>query len=156
MKKPTLKSVAQKGFSLVELLVVIAVIAVIAAIAIPNIAGITQSANISKAQRNAQNIVSTFSALRAAGYNATHTKDSAITVVSTATPVQGDPATNGMNAQYSIGGLNLSPADRTEAATYIEVSGDGATLQLIYASGGGAGGNGSGGNGSGGNGSGPI
>jgi len=131
MKKPThIKS----AFSLVELLVVIAVIAIIAAIAIPNIAGITGSANVAKAQRNAQNIVSTFSALRAAGYNVAQAdKAAAIAIVTAATPVTGTGAAgNGMSTDYSIGGLNMPAAEVTLASAYIAEAGTGADLQLIY------------------------
>ncbi len=59
----------QRGFSLVELLVVIAVIGIIAAIAIPNIANITGNATYAKNQRNAQSICSVANAAVAAGYN---------------------------------------------------------------------------------------
>jgi len=68
MKKPTNILSVQRGFSLVELLVVIAVIAIIAAIAIPNIANITGAAGSAKDQRNAQNIASVSAAARAAGW----------------------------------------------------------------------------------------
>ena len=66
---------------MVELLVVIAVIAIIAAIAIPNIAGITGAANTAKAQRNAQNLASTFNAAVAAGYTNAANEDAAITAI---------------------------------------------------------------------------
>lgn len=62
-----LKINMKKGFSLVELLVVIAVIGVIAAIAIPAMSGIFGKADSAKTRRNAQNIVSVFNAARAAG-----------------------------------------------------------------------------------------
>ena len=62
-----LKINMKKGFSLVELLVVIAVIGVIAAIAIPAMSGIFGQADSAKIRRNAQNIVSVFNAARAAG-----------------------------------------------------------------------------------------
>jgi prepilin-type N-terminal cleavage/methylation domain-containing protein len=62
-----LKTNMKKGFSLVELLVVIAVIGVIAAIAIPAMSGIFGKADSAKEKRNAQNLVSTFNAARAAG-----------------------------------------------------------------------------------------
>jgi type IV pilus assembly protein PilA len=67
MKNTTLKNKIAKGFSLVEMLVVIAVIGVIAAIAIPNIGSINASATTAKNQRNAQSIVSVFQAGAAAG-----------------------------------------------------------------------------------------
>jgi prepilin-type N-terminal cleavage/methylation domain-containing protein len=78
MKSTSFKLSGQKGFSLVELLVVIAVIAIIAAIAIPNIANITSSATVAKNQRNAQNIASVASAAIAAGYEPTWTDEEAI------------------------------------------------------------------------------
>jgi prepilin-type N-terminal cleavage/methylation domain-containing protein len=56
----SIKSKINSAFSLVELLVVIAVIAVIAAIAIPNIAGITQSADAATKLRNAQEVASAY------------------------------------------------------------------------------------------------
>ncbi len=62
-----LKVSNKKGFSLVELLVVIAVIGVIAAIAIPAMTNIFGNSRTAKSKRNAQNIASVYSAARAAG-----------------------------------------------------------------------------------------
>ena len=62
-----LKINKKKGFSLVELLVVIAVIGVIAAIAIPAMSGIFGSSQAAKAKRNAQNIASVYASAVAAG-----------------------------------------------------------------------------------------
>lgn len=62
-----LKKNIKKGFSLVELLVVIAVIGVIAAIAIPAMSNIFENSRTAKARRNAQNLASTYAAARAAG-----------------------------------------------------------------------------------------
>ncbi|MEZ0387143.1 MAG: type II secretion system protein [Verrucomicrobium sp.] len=67
MKNTTLKNSIAKGFSLIEMLVVIAVIGVIAAIAIPSISGIGDAADKGKNQRNAQNIISVYQAGVAAG-----------------------------------------------------------------------------------------
>lgn len=88
MKKPTQLTI-KSAFSLVELLVVIAVIAIIAAIAIPNIAGITGAANTAKAQRNAQNLASTYNAAIAAGMptNAASSVPTAVTLITSGTNV---------------------------------------------------------------------
>lgn len=66
MKNLTITT-AKKGFSLVELLVVIAVIGVIAAIAIPAMSGVFENSTIAKNKRNAQTIASLYANLRAAG-----------------------------------------------------------------------------------------
>ncbi|HRQ91044.1 MAG TPA: prepilin-type N-terminal cleavage/methylation domain-containing protein, partial [Bacteroidia bacterium] len=68
MKLHPIKS-AKKGFSLVEMLVVIAVIGIIAAIAVPNIGKINDSAKDATYRRNAQTIASVFSSAQAAGYD---------------------------------------------------------------------------------------
>ena len=67
MKHLNLKKNLSKGFSLVEMLVVIAVIGVIAAIAIPSIGSINSSAQTATAQRNAQSIMSVYQSGLAAG-----------------------------------------------------------------------------------------
>ena len=73
-----LKTNFKKGFSLVELLVVIAVIGVIAAIAIPAMSGIFENSRLAKARRNAQNIASTYAAARAAGASFSGTTAAAV------------------------------------------------------------------------------
>ncbi|MEZ5330188.1 MAG: type II secretion system protein [Verrucomicrobiales bacterium] len=56
-----------RGFSLVELLVVIAVIGLIAGIAIPSVSKVTDKAKTATAQKNAQMICSLHSSARSAG-----------------------------------------------------------------------------------------
>jgi prepilin-type N-terminal cleavage/methylation domain-containing protein len=66
---------ASKGFSLVEMLVVIAIIGVIAAIAVPQISDFTDAAKLSKHKRNAQNLASVCSAAQAAGLDMVSTSE---------------------------------------------------------------------------------
>ena len=66
-----LNNKAKAGFSLVELLVVIAVIGILAAIAIPALSNVFESSKQAKDKRNAQSLVSTYNAARAAGVSTT-------------------------------------------------------------------------------------
>ncbi|MBE6566457.1 MAG: type II secretion system protein [Ruminococcaceae bacterium] len=50
-----MKKMNKKGFTIVELVIVIAVIAILAAVMIPTFGGIIEKANASKALQNAQN-----------------------------------------------------------------------------------------------------
>ena len=50
-----MKKMNKKGFTIVELVIVIAVIAILAAVMIPTFGGIIDKANASKALQNAQN-----------------------------------------------------------------------------------------------------
>ena len=96
--KNLIKTNIKKGFSLVELLVVIAVIGVIAAIASPAMSGIFGKADSTKTRRNAQNIVGTFNAARAAGNTVSYpAKGDAITAITTGTGLQGGGAFAGSN-----------------------------------------------------------
>jgi type IV pilus assembly protein PilA len=65
--KFTPRSRKSKGFSLVELLVVIVVVGIMAALAIPVLANVSQQAQINKDQRNAQSIAAVAGAAQAAG-----------------------------------------------------------------------------------------
>ena len=110
-----LKKNIKKGFSLVELLVVIAVIGVIAAIAIPAMSGIFGKADASKTNRNAQTIVASFNAARAAGNQTVFADASACANAVTAGSISG----SGVFATSSF----TSPMSTTEATA--------AKLQLV-------------------------
>lgn len=116
MKTP-FKQTLQRGFSLVELLVVIAVIAIIAAIAIPNIANITGSAQDSADRRNAQNIASTAAAARAAGYT-NEWDDSAAAISALAAGIQVEnPVGSGNFMTFRVDSLNTNSAAAMAAIT---------------------------------------
>lgn len=93
MNKLRNSKLAQAGFSLVELLIVIAVIAVIAALAIPQFTGARDAAVASRESYNAQAFLSMSNQLRALGYT------NAITVsnLQAGVTVSVTNATNGVN-----------------------------------------------------------
>jgi len=114
MKNTTLKGHISKGFSLVEMLVVIAVIGVIAAIAIPNLGNARDAATDAKDQRNAQSVVSMYQAGKAAGaaWGSGHAVDAVVT---------------GANGQGAFVNENfkvtLSPAEVTAVKQYVSSTG---------------------------------
>ncbi len=67
MKHQSSPKQRHRGFSLVELLVVIAVIGVMAGIAIPMVSNINSNASVATAKKQAQQIASVFNSGRAAG-----------------------------------------------------------------------------------------
>ena len=119
--KNLIKTKAKKGFSLVELLVVIAVIGVIAAIAIPAMSGIFGKSEGAKNKRNAQSIVSTFNSARAAGNKDIFTSNTAaITAVTTGTGIGGTGAFAG-----STFSAPMSAPEATNASVGIAITSTG-------------------------------
>jgi type IV pilus assembly protein PilA len=121
MKHLNLKNTAAKGFSLVEMLVVIAVIGVIAAIAIPSIGNINNSAKTATNQRNAQSIVSMYQAGAAAGivWGGADRNAQVAAVITGASPTDG--AFSGKTFKVP----NMTDTDKTGAYPYIGVDASG-------------------------------
>ena len=111
-----LTKIASKGFSLVEMLVVIAIIGVIAAIAVPQIADFTEAADDSKNKRNAQNISNMVAAAQAAGLDLVGDK----TIANLADIANGGTVTEGV-FKDKVFRANIDPAELTKAAVYLSV-----------------------------------
>ncbi len=123
MSTKSFKLSGQRGFSLVELLVVIAVIAIIAAIAIPNIANITQQAKVAKNQRNAQNIVSVATAAIAAGYQgatAWTTKPEVITAITSGDVLVTNNSGGGNVMTFKVS--EISADDYTDIGNFMQIT----------------------------------
>ena len=100
---------SSKGFSLVEMLVVIAVIGIVAAIAVPSIGSITGSAHAATDKRNAQNLASIYQSGVAGGiaWGATD--------VATATAAVQTGATNTDGVFFGVKGLNAAAVTAASA-----------------------------------------
>ena len=111
----------KKGFSLVELLVVIAVIGVIAAIAIPAMSSIFGESKVARDQRNAQNIVSIYQSARSSGVTGitTTSKDTIITALEAGVTVS-DPSSPFQGKRFSIG--TMAPQAKTDAKPYLKLT----------------------------------
>ena len=123
------KKALNKGFSLVEMLVVIAVIGIIAAIAVPNIGRINDAAQDAKNRRNAQNIASIYASANAAGHEFFDT-DVATTVSAIVAGFTIPAADPGPFAGTFFGVPNLSVAEQTACSAYLEVNA--ASGMLVY------------------------
>lgn len=103
-----------RGFSLVELLVVISVIAIIVAIALPSMLNIGKEANYQKDRRNAQTISSVASAAKAAGARTNLSDTNAVSILQ---PPGVVAVINGSELPFSVS--PLSPGEQEAATTFL-------------------------------------
>ncbi|MFT5469355.1 MAG: type IV pilus assembly protein PilA [Verrucomicrobiales bacterium] len=117
MTKTNLTAKAKKGFSLVEMLVVIAVIGILAAIAVPQIGRINDAAGESKDRRNAQQLSSVVGAAQAAGLDFLGANTGA-TVAAAVTGATVTDTSSPFHGNY-FGVPGLSSTEQTKALTYL-------------------------------------
>lgn len=127
--KSTVNSHSKAGFGLNELLTVITVIGIMAAIAVPAFGGLWERGESTKNRRNAQSLVNTYSAARAAG--ATFTVYTKSGVANALTGNAGSRrVTGGGIFATSEFLLALSPEEVSNSLTYVEAQGTGENLTL--------------------------
>lgn len=123
---------ASKGFSLVEMLVVIAIIGIIAAVAVPQISGFTSSAEDSRNKRNAQTLVSTYAQAQAAGLDLIPDGETNKTAAVDAV-IAGDLIDGGaFDGQY-FGVPNMEDSSRDDALEFLKL--ENGMLQYVPAGG---------------------
>lgn len=123
--KPSTLHRSDEGFGFVEVIIVISVIGIMTSIAIPAVSRVFARSETTRDSRNAQSLVSTFNAARAAGNNNSYSDaESAIGAVTTLPGING----RGIYATCAFY-VSMSGSEITEASAKIEPALSGSTTE---------------------------
>jgi prepilin-type N-terminal cleavage/methylation domain-containing protein len=123
---------SRRGFSLVEILIVISIIGIISAIAIPFMGYIGDAANTSKAKQNAHNTAGVSAALSAAGVEHVLPDSMGGSEATTRLLRRGIVVPDGPLQGATFGIPNLTSEEVAPAAVYLEILLMESVLRMIY------------------------